>query len=287
MTSLRISMAIGLLGVAFQVAAAADRDYKLEEREVIHHAFTGDNALDVDQVNGTTSVIGDGGNTIRVDAEKVTRADDAEEMARGKREVVLDINEKNGVAQLYVNGPFRDNDRGSQDHGFHDHRDRHYEVTYNFTIHVPRATALQLHTVNGKVDTTDTAGKFDVHAVNGTVKMTNVAGSGSAQTVNGEITATFRENPKDDSSFKTVNGRIDVGFMTGLSADLQIKTLNGSAFTDFEATALASTPGQAEQKNGKFVFKSNRSSNVRVGSGGPVLKFETVNGSIQIRKLAR
>ncbi len=192
-------------------------------------------------------------------------------------------------AQLCVNGPFRDNDRrSSDDHGFHEqHRDREYEVTYNFTIHVPSATVLQLHSVNGKVDATDTVGKFDVHAVNGTVKMTNVAGSGSTQTVNGEITAVFRENPKTDLNFKTVNGRVDVSFPPSLSADLQIKTLNGPAYTDFEATALASGPGQAEQKNGKFVYRSNRFSNVRVGSGGPVLKFETVNGSIQIRKSAR
>jgi hypothetical protein len=285
-TLLRILIATGVFGVAC-AAGAADRDYKLEERETIHHTFTGDNTLDVDEVNGTISVIGDGGNTIRVDAEKVVRAADAEEMARGKREVVLDVNEKGGVAQLYVNGPFRDNDRRSEDHGFHDRRDREYEVTYNFTIRVPRLTALQLHTVNGKVDTADTAGRFDVHTVNGTVKMTNVAGSGSTQTVNGEITATFRENPKGDSSFKTVNGRLDVGFVAGLSADLQLRTFNGSAYTDFEATALASGPGQAAQKNGKFVYKSNRSSNLRVGSGGPVLKFETLNGSISIRKLGK
>jgi hypothetical protein len=285
MTGLRISIAIGAFALA--VCAAPRRDYTLEEREAVHHTFTGDNTLDVDDVNGTVTVIGDGGNTIRVDAEKVVKAADAAEIARGKREVVLDVNEKGGVAQLYVNGPFRDNDRRSEDHGFHDHREREYEVTYNLTIHVPRATVLQLHTVNGRIDTTDTTGKFDVHAVNGTVKMNNVAGSGTTQTVNGEITAVFRENPKADLSFKTVNGRVDVSFPPGLSADLQLKTFNGSAYTDFDATALASPPGEAERKNGRFVYKTNRFSNVRVGSGGPVLKFETLNGNIQIRKLAR
>ena len=56
---------------------------------------------------------------------------------RAKREVKLDVNEKDGIAQLYVNGPFRDN-HSSDDHGFHIHFDDHdYEVTYNFTD--PRA----------------------------------------------------------------------------------------------------------------------------------------------------
>ena len=49
-------------------------------------------------------------------------------MALGKREVMLDVNEKNGTAQLYVNGPFRENNRASENHGFHEHNDRHYDV---------------------------------------------------------------------------------------------------------------------------------------------------------------
>ena len=50
--------------------------------------------------------------------------------------------------------------------------------TYNFTIHVPRTTALRLHTVNGKIEAADTAGKFDIHTINGAMKMSNVAGHG-------------------------------------------------------------------------------------------------------------
>ena len=34
-------------------------------------------------------------------------------------------------------------------------------------------------------------------------------------------------------------------------------------------------------------IKSDRSSNLQVGSGGPELKFETFNGNIQIHKLAQ
>ena len=273
-------------------AGLLSANYKLEERETIHHTFSNDHTIDVDEVNGFINVTGDDGNTIRVDAEKVMRADDAEEMARAKREVVLDINEKDGIAQLYVNGPNRDGGHGSDNHGFHDHDSsdrgsRHYEVTYNFTIHVPRATVLQLRTVNGRIEAEDTTGKFDLHTINGEVKMTNVAGSGSAETLNGATVITFRENPKADSLFKSFNGKVDVSFLPVLSANLRVKTFNGTAYTDFEATALANMPGKAEQKNGKFVYRSDRTSSLKVGTGGPELKFETFNGNIQIRKLAR
>jgi hypothetical protein len=265
-------------------ACALASDYRLEEREALHHTFSGDTTLDVDQVNGSTIVIGDGGNTIRVEGEKVVRADDAEQMALAKREVVLDINEKNGIAQLYVNGPFRDNNNhGSQDHGFHEHNYRHYEVAYNFTIHVPRAVALKLHSVNGTITTQDTAGNFDLHTVNGKLTMTDVAGSGTAQTVNGTETITFRENPKAESSFKTVNGSLDVAFQPGLSAEMRLKTVNGGIFTDFDATALASAMEKSE-KNGMFVYRTKNDIRLRAGSGGPEMSFQTVNGSIKIRK---
>ncbi len=281
MKRLIIPIAIGVFAIA------AHRDYKLEEREAFHHTFSNDATLDVDAVSGSINVVGDGGNTIRVDGEKVIRAADQEEVQRAKREVVLDINEKNGIAQLYVNGPFRDNDHTSDNHGFHDHRDREYEVAYNFTIHVPRATELTLHTVNGDESVQDTTGKFHVKGLNGKITMTDIAGSGTADTLNGSTVITFRENPKADCFFKSFNGKVDVGFQPGLSANVSVKTFNGAPYTDFDATALASMPQPGELKNGRYVFKSNGSSNLRIGSGGPELKFETFNGNIQIRKLSK
>ena len=241
----------------------------------------------MDNVNGSITVLGDSGGTIRVEGEKIMRAADQAELQRAKREVVLDANERNGVAQLYVNGPFRDNGHSSENHGFHEDNHRQYEVAYNFIIHVPRATELRLHTVNGDVKTEDTAGKFDVKDINGGITMTNLAGSGTADTLNGPTIVKFRENPKADSYFKSFNGKVDVTFQPSLSADLRLKTFNGHAYTDFEVTALATPADPAERKNGKFVYRSNRFNSMRVGSGGPELKFETFNGDIHIQKQSR
>jgi hypothetical protein len=246
--SIVIALAGAVFGLAVILEAAPRRDYKVEEREAIHHVFSNDNSLDVDCVNGSIAVTGDSGGTIRVEGEKIIRAADRQEVERAKREVVLDINEKDGIGQLYVNGPFRDNGHASQDHGFHDHRDREYEVTYNFTIHVPRAAGLRLRTVNGAVKAEDTAGKFDVHNINGGITMTNIAGSGTADTMNGPTIVAFRENPRGDSYFKSFNGRVDVTFQPDLSADVRLKTFNGSAYTDFDVTALATVAGSAERR---------------------------------------
>ena len=274
---------IALVALAFALASTAA--WNTEAREPLHYTFSNDRTLDVDNVNGTIQITGDGGNTIRVEGEKIIRAVSQQEIERAKKEVTLDVNEKDRVAQLYVNGPFRHGRDSDSDHGFHTHYEgNEYEVTYNFNIHVPRDTELRLRSVNGEIKTEQTGGKFDVSAVNGLVSMTAAAGSGSAHTVNGRLTVSFRENPKAAVDFKTVNGAIEASFLPSLSADLSFKTLNGPVYTDFDTAALAQPAGTAERKNGKFIFKSDRHSSVRVGSGGPELKFETVNGEIRIKK---
>jgi DUF4097 and DUF4098 domain-containing protein YvlB len=281
------TVALSLALSVFTLTAASHRDYKAEEREAIHHTFTKDTSLDIDNVNGSITVTGDSGNTIRVDGEKIIRAIDQEEVQRAKREVVLDVNEKDGIAQLYPNGPFRDNSHASENHGFHDNRDRQYEVTYNFVVHVPRATALRLHTVNGGIRADDTAGRFDLKNINGGIAMNNTAGSGSADALNGATVVKFRENPKADSFFKSFNGKVDVTFQPALSADLRLKTFNGHAYTDFDVTALPTPAEPGERKNGRFVYKSDKYNAMRVGSGGPELRFETFNGDIHIQKQSR
>src|SRR5260370_32555891 len=137
-----------ILTAALALAAshAAAADYRTEEKEAIHRTLSGSNTLDVDLVSGTIEVTGDTGNTIRVDGERVIRAQDKAEADRAKKEVTLDINQKDGTAQLFENGPFRDRDRNrtSDNHGFHDHDDHHYDVAYNLHIQVPKNQTLAL-----------------------------------------------------------------------------------------------------------------------------------------------
>ena len=285
----KIAIAVTACALVTTVLDASRRNWTAEAREPLHYTFSNDKTLDIDNVDGAIQVVGDNGNTIRVEGERIARGEDQQALDRAKREVKLDVNEKDGVAQLYVNGPFRDNGHSSDDHGFHTHFDEHeYEVTYNFTVHVPRDTGLRLRTVNGEVKTEDTRGKFDIHGVNGSVTMTGIAGSGTLRTVNGRTTISFRESPKAASDFQTVNGAIEASFPPNLSADLRFKTLNGQVYTDFDTTALLPSAAQApDRRNGRFVYRTDHTSSVRIGSGGPELSFETVNGDIRIKKESR
>jgi hypothetical protein len=288
----KIALATGVFAVTVTLLNAAHRDWKSEAHEAIQHTFANAKILDVDNIDGIIHVLGDGGNTIRVEAEETIHAADQAALDRAKRDVHLDINEKDGVAQLYVNGPFRGNPGGnsasSEYHGFHLHYDdRDYEVAYDFTIHIPRDTELRLRTINGEVKTEQTNGKFDIHGVNGAVTMTAAAGSGAVRVVNGRLALSFRESPKTASEFHSVNGAIEAAFPPNLSADLRFKTVNGQVYTDFDTAAIAQTAASGESRNGKFVYKPDRLRSVRIDAGGPQLDFETVNGDIRIKKEAR
>ena len=278
-----------ILAAAIALTGASNSDYKLEDRQTVNHTFANDKTIDTDLVNGGVTVIGDGGNSIRITGEHIVRANTQAEIERGNKDDVLDMNEKDGVAQIYENGPFRNggNSNHSSDyHGFHEgsDREREYNVEWNITAHVPRAIALKLRSVNGAVRAQDTTGAYDVHCVNGQIVMTNIAGSGTVSSVNGGNTISFRENPKTDSTFASVNGKMDLSFQPNLSADFDLHTVNGGMFTDFESMGLSSA-GVASQQNGKYVYRSRGDSKIHIGAaGGPQIKVTTVNGSIELRK---
>jgi hypothetical protein len=240
-------------------------DYALENRETFQRNLSAATTLEVDNVNGFVHVTGDSGNTVRVDGEKIIRAQVAEAMERAKSEVTLDITDSNGVARLYVNGPFRN--------GGHEHRN--YQVIYNLTIRVPQSIALRLKSVNGEIRAAGTSGQFDLSAVNGAIDATDISGSGSVGTVNGKQTISFRANPQAATRFHTVNGSIDLTFQPNLAADVRVSTLNGSVYSAFEES---SPPAQTEW------HPRRRSAQFKIGGGGPELSFETLNGSIRIGK---
>ena len=281
-----VAFAVTLIGTA--QAQRSSRFDVVEESTVtrtLSFGTGGGRTLDVRNINGFIRVEGTNDSSVQMSIRKVIRAETRDDLAAAERDVRLEFRE--GVPRVEATVIDRGghvcgepwNDRGPWD------RVR-YEVRYEFTIRVPREAALRLCTINGADVIVDgTQGDFDVTNVNGRVEMRGVGGSGRAHTVNGPVSVTFTANPKQPSSFKTVNGNVDVQFLDGLSADFAMKTMNGGLFTDFDAQPLPSQVAAAgERVNGKFVYRANEFTRVRVGTGGPQLTFETLNGNVRARR---
>jgi DUF4097 and DUF4098 domain-containing protein YvlB len=135
---------------------------------------------------------------------------------------------------------------------------------------------------SGSVHVKDVKGNFLVRNVNGGIEMENVAGSGSARTVNGRVRVTFRENPRENSDFSSINGSIELHFQHNLAADFRFKTFNGGVYSDFPVTLLPAHALQEEQRDGKRVYRADKFTGGRIGSGGPEIKVDNLNGDIRI-----
>jgi hypothetical protein len=285
------ALAIGVAFVAATDAQRSSRYQAVDESDVtrtLNFAAGGGRILDVRNTNGFIHVEATGGSSVQMTIHKVVRGETSADVAEGQRDVRLEFKESAPRVEATVfdrRGHYcgeewdgRDGDRNW---------DRvHYEVRYDFTIKVPRDAQLRLCTVNGgDVIVTGTQGDFDVTNVNGLIEMRSVAGSGRAHTVNGPVSVTFTANPKQASSFKTVNGNVDVQFLDGLSAEFAMKTFNGGLFTDFDVQPLpAAMAPPGERRNGRFAYRANEFTRVRVGGGGPPITFETLNGNVRARR---
>ena len=237
--------------------------------------------LQVDNIWGSIEVTGSAGDHVELVAHKTIRARTEEGLQKAEEEVTLDLTEEKNVIDIYVNGPFRDQNRGRE--RWHDPG---YEVHYDFEIKVPRHTNILIKTVtDGDIEVTGIEGEFEVKNVNGKIRMNDVAGSGIAHTVNGGVKVSFTKNPESDCSFKTINGDIEVAFTKNLSADFRLKSRFGDAYSDFQVFYLPTRQtATAERKNGKYVYKSNRFIDIRIGSGGPAISMDTLNGDILINE---
>lgn len=269
--------------LALTLAFGADR-MKVEEKETIQKTLAFQDPkkpkeVIVDNIFGSIEVMGYSGQEVRLTALKTIRARTEDKIKNARQEVTLDITEDGNTIDLYVNGPFRcqNRERGWRDPG--------YRVHYEFKLQVPHKTDITLKTVtDGDIRVTDIEGDFDVNNINGKIVMTGMAGSGSAHTVNGRVRIQFNKNPTADCSFKTINGDIDVDFTKGLSADFRLKTFNGDAYSDFQIDYLPARSAEKSRMDGKFIYKSDRFIGVRIDKGGPEIKMDTLNGDLLINK---
>jgi hypothetical protein len=275
----------GLITAAMCLAGSHSDRWTVRETETIQKTLALSDPpmrLLVDNVDGYVHVTGTSGSQVLVTAHKTIRAETDADLRQAKAEVKLDIDQTPGGVSVYYDAPWRCKGEGGGCHG--DYR-RFYNVTYDIDVAMPVSARIVVSTVNdGDVSIEKTTGDFDVRNVNGGIHMGSVAGSGDVSTVNGPISVQFAKNPPGASSFKSINGQLDVYFQPALSADLFFKTFNGQIYSDFDVTPRAVPVTQPEQKDGRFVYRSNGMRAARAGAGGPEFTFDAFNGSIRLHR---
>ena len=281
------SVCLPLATCAVLVVAAA---VPIEQKETVRRQFSPQTpgapmSLLIDNMWGGISVSAQARPDIEVVVNKRLIAP-SETIARDVAEKVrLDISQTGNHVRLYVDGPFREHNRGQRFHDWDELKDSKFVCDYQ--VMVPASTRLELKTVmDGDINLTGAAGEFDVQAVTGRASLRGITGFGRVSAIAGELTADFDRKPENSCYFHTISGKVRVSFPQDLSADLYFKTFQGDVFTDFPVTSLPAVPVKRETRNGKFIYKVNEFYRVRVGKGGPELKFETLTGDIEIHDRA-
>jgi hypothetical protein len=273
-----------LAGSLATSAGAHDFVARSSTKLTLHFAGTGAHTLEVRDIHGAITVEAYDGPNIEMVVDKSISAETEDALKEAERDVILDTSDNATSIHAIVRYP----DQGSCGEENGQMRSHHewpkYDVRFDFTIRVPRATRLELCTINqGDVRVAGTHGDFDIRSVNGRITMTDVAGSGNAITVNGPVTASFVSAPGSASTFKTVNGGVILTLPDGLSADLRMKTFNGGLFTDFEVQPLSAGASlSAEKHGGMSVYRTTGFTTVRAGKGGPELTLESLNGDVRV-----
>ena len=280
--SLIVFALILLAGGVFLAAV----DYRFEESDTIKKTLHFQGAerhkeIQVDNIFGSIELTGYDRPEVKLVAHRTIKGRTQARIQKAKEEVKLDISEEGNLIDIFVNGPFRNQDK--QDN--REKWDPGYIVSYNFEIHVPNKTHIFLKTVtDGDIVVNNINGDFEVKNINGKVTLSQVTGSGSVETVNGEVKVVFSRNPESDCSFKTVHGDLEILFKDDLSADFLLKTSFGKAYSNFEYKELPGKGIKVKRSKGKYVYINERFLDIRVGKGGPRIKMDTLVGDLIIKK---
>jgi putative adhesin len=171
-------------------------------------------------------------------------------------------------------GTSRCDERGYSSHSHHDWRRHHDEedVSVDFTVRVPPGVRVVAATVNGDVDVSGATADVEAESVNGGVDASTDGGPVRASSVNGAVRARMTKVAGSDRlDYSSVNGSVTVTLPADLKADVELETVNGSVRSDFPISVTGSIEPQHLRGT--------------IGGGGLRLHVETVNGSVELKKL--
>jgi DUF4097 and DUF4098 domain-containing protein YvlB len=137
---------------------------------------------------------------------------------------------------------------------------------------VPRGVKIDANTVNGSVVVDGATTDVDAATVNGEVEVATSGGHVNATNVNGSVRARLgRVDTDGNMEFTTVNGSVTIELPSDFAGDIDMSTMTGALNTAFEMTLR----GRLDPHHLR----------THVGRpGGPRIKAETINGSVDIRK---
>jgi hypothetical protein len=260
LTVLAVIAAIPGLAQRTQERALSCNDNNNGGRQVRHcemreqsTSFAGRLSVDAG-MNGGVSVKGWDQGGVLVRAKVEGNADDEATATNIVAQVRIDFS----AGQVSASGPAQANRQG-------------WSVSYE--IFVPRQGDLTLKAHNGGISISDVRGNIQFDTMNGGVNLKRLAGTVEGKTMNGglqiELAGSRWDGTKLDA--RTTNGGVNISMPENYSAHFETSTVNGSLNLGIPVTV-----------HGEI----SKSVTTEIGGGGPTIHVETMNGGVNVKKLA-
>ncbi len=243
-----------LLCLAVALALAPAARAAVTENFAHTYPLAADGTIHLDNVNGDIEIIAWDKAEVSVEAEKKGRTD--EDLKR----VALEID--SSPAKLSIKTKY------AKKSGW---LFGNINASVRYKLMVPAGARLQkIDSVNSDITVTGVRGAVDLDTVNGSITATGLAADARLDSVNGSLRAEFTSLAGVSKvRLDSVNGRASVTLPKGASARIDADSVNGRISVDQQIR----------------LGKARRHSLAgEIGSGGPIISLETVNGSIAVKE---
>jgi len=144
-------------------------------------------------------------------------------------------------------------------------------ATVDYALTVPRKAILEsIELINGRIDIDSVEGNVKASSINGSVTARGLLGETKLSTINGPLEVTFTQlDEAKPISLNSVNGNVTLIIPSNSNAMIRASTVHGGISNDFGI----------QVKHGEYV---GHNLDGQIGSGGPKIKLENVNGAIRI-----
>lgn len=144
-------------------------------------------------------------------------------------------------------------------------------ATVEYSLTVPRKAILEsIEMVNGSIDIDGVEGSVKATSINGRVNARGLVNEVRLSTINGQLNATFTQlDETKPIQLNSVNGSVTLVIPSNANASVRASTVHGGITNDFGLKV----------KHGEYV---GHSMDGQIGTGGPRVKLNNVNGGIKI-----
>jgi Putative adhesin len=250
---------LGIIFALFVLALGARAsDHRGAFTEEFHQTYTlaAGGRVELDNINGAVHISTWDQNQVKVDAVK--SADSQERM--GDARIEVDATPEH----VSIRTKYRDHDN-TFSWGSHNN-----PPSVEYTLIVPRTARLdEIKLINGLLDITGATGEVHASCINGRLEAHNLSGRAELSTINGRLDARFDQLPGSSVELKSVNGSVELTIPSDSKAEIEASTVSGGIENDFGLHV----------NHHRFVGHDLRG---ELGSGGPHIRLEDVNGRIEI-----